>query len=107
MRSLRTLELRVRQQSANAQKLVDWLAGELRRRRARARAASSRRWCTRSSTRRLQPAAEEEGSWLRRQMPDGYGAVFALLLKSEDDARTLPSKLHLFHHATSLGGVEA
>ena len=40
-------------------------------------------------------------------MPEGYGAVFALYLRSEEDARSLPSKLHLFHHATSLGGVES
>lgn len=45
--------------------------------------------------------------WLKKQMPGGFGPVFALTLKSADLARYLPSKLYLFHHATSLGGVES
>lgn len=45
--------------------------------------------------------------WLRDQMPNGYGPVFAITMKSESLARRLPSKLELFHHATSLGGVES
>lgn len=40
-------------------------------------------------------------------MPNGFGPVFALWMKTEEDARRLPSKLQLFHHATSLGGVES
>ena len=40
-------------------------------------------------------------------MPNGYGPVFSITLKSPQLARALPSKRHLFHHATSLGGVES
>lgn len=40
-------------------------------------------------------------------MPNGYGPVFAITMKNESLARRLPSKLELFHHATSLGGVES
>jgi cystathionine gamma-synthase len=46
-------------------------------------------------------------SWLRKQMPNGYGPVFSIAMKTADLARRLPSKLQLFHHATSLGGVES
>ncbi|KAI9759899.1 MAG: hypothetical protein M4579_002024 [Chaenotheca gracillima] len=45
--------------------------------------------------------------WIQKQMPNGYGPVFAIVLKNETVARTLPSRLALFHHATSLGGVES
>ena len=44
---------------------------------------------------------------MRRQMPGGWGPVFSLLMVDEDAARRLPSKLRLFDHATSLGGVES
>ncbi|KAJ8127300.1 hypothetical protein O1611_g6337 [Lasiodiplodia mahajangana] len=40
-------------------------------------------------------------------MPNGFGPVFALYMKDASDAKKLPSKLELFHHATSLGGVES
>lgn len=102
VRSVRTLELRVMRQVASAQKLVDWLVAEtergnglVARKVARIHHASQ------------QPEAKEEGSWLRRQMPNGYGPVFSIIMREADDAKRLPSKLHLFHHATSLGGVES
>ena len=46
-------------------------------------------------------------SWLAKQMPGGYGPVFAVWMRDEHLAKHLPSKLRLFHHATSLGGVES
>ncbi|RAL62384.1 hypothetical protein DID88_004950 [Monilinia fructigena] len=45
--------------------------------------------------------------WLLKQMPNGFGPVFAIVLKEVGFAKKLPSKLELFHHATSLGGVES
>ncbi|KAI1188059.1 pyridoxal phosphate-dependent transferase [Nemania serpens] len=103
IRSLRTLELRVRKQSADAEKIVQWLAAERRRegsvvhdKVAEIKHAS------------LQVGSEgEELGWLRKQMPNGFGPVFALYMQDADDAKRLPSKLNLFHHATSLGGVES
>jgi cystathionine beta-lyase len=47
-----------------------------------------------------------EGDWLEKQMPNGFGPVFAITMKEERFAKELPSKLGLFQHATSLGGVE-
>jgi cystathionine gamma-synthase len=102
VRSLRTLELRVKRQSENAERLVAWLAGE--KAKGEGVVAELVHKIQHSS---LQPEAKEEGSWLRKQMPNGHGPVFALWLESEQVARRLPSKLRLFHHATSLGGVES
>lgn len=102
VRSLRTLEIRVQRQSHSATKLVEWLAGELVREESIvARVVDKLQHAS------LQPEAKVEGSWLRRQMPNGWGPVFSIITKEENDARRLPSKLHLFHHATSLGGVES
>ncbi|KAK0656155.1 Cys/Met metabolism PLP-dependent enzyme-domain-containing protein [Cercophora newfieldiana] len=102
VRSLRTLELRVARQSENALRLVEWLAGEVAG--GKGVVAEMVDKVVHAS---LQPEAKEEGSWLRKQMPNGYGPVFAIWMKEEAVAKRLPSKLHLFHHATSLGGVES
>ena len=45
--------------------------------------------------------------WLKTQMPNGFGSVFGITMKNATYAQRLPSKLALFHHATSLGGVES
>ncbi|KAI1312362.1 Cys/Met metabolism PLP-dependent enzyme-domain-containing protein [Xylaria venustula] len=103
IRSLRTLELRVRKQSADAEKLVRWLETE------RGREGS----VVHDTVAEIKHASLQVGSqgeelgWLKRQMPNGFGPVFSLSMKQEAYARKLPSKLHLFHHATSLGGVES
>lgn len=102
VRSLRTLELRVERQSASATRLVGWLVEEL----ARAGSATAR-VVERVRHASLQVEAGVEGSWLQRQMPRGWGPVFSMVARDEEFARRLPSKLHLFHHATSLGGVES
>ncbi|KAJ9156965.1 Cystathionine gamma-synthase [Coniochaeta hoffmannii] len=102
VRSVRTLELRVLRQVQSAQKLVDWLVEEMGKKDA---LVASKVAEVRHASQ--QPEAKEEGSWLRRQMPNGYGPVFSIVMKEADDAKKLPSKLHLFHHATSLGGVES
>lgn len=97
LRSLRTLELRVKRQSETATRLVKWLND------SKANLIAVDR-VTHSS---LQPEASQEGSWLQTQMPNGHGAVFGLYLKTDKAARVFPSKLALFHHCTSLGGVES
>ncbi|KAL1406260.1 hypothetical protein Q8F55_007956 [Vanrija albida] len=101
LRSLRTLALRVKRQSETATALVAWLEAQ------RQAPGSAANVVSRVQHASLQPEAGEEGSWLRQQMPHGFGPVFALWLETDDDARRLPSKLGLFHHATSLGGVES
>jgi len=95
VRSLRTLEIRVQRQNATTAKLVEWLDGL---------AKSGKSPLVRVQHASLQ---SEDMEWLKNQMPNGFGPVFAIWMKDEQTARHLPSKLKLFHHATSLGGVES
>ncbi|KAF4594652.1 cystathionine beta-lyase [Ophiocordyceps camponoti-floridani] len=102
LRSVRTLELRVERQSATAEALVSWLSSQ---KRDPSSAAAAFVHSVHHAS--LQPEASRPDSWLRKQMPRGYGAVFAISMADEDSARRLPSRLRLFAHATSLGGVES
>ena len=102
VRSLRTLEIRVKRQSGNCERLVQWLDGLAREEGSEAAAAECVEKVHHAS---LQSAADME--WLKEQMPNGFGPVFALTMRDEAMARRLPSRLELFNHATSLGGVES
>ena len=51
--------------------------------------------------------ARHTTDWLKKQMPNGYGPVFAVRMHTEQLAKTVPGRLRLFNHATSLGGVES
>lgn len=109
VRSLRTLEIRVQRQSANATLLVNWLHSALH---APNPTPGSVEQSVQSVLEEVFHASiqeegrEGEGGWLKKQMPNGFGPVFAITMKEERFARLLPSKLHFFQHATSLGGVE-
>ncbi|KAL7629202.1 hypothetical protein AAE478_000722 [Parahypoxylon ruwenzoriense] len=110
VRSIRTLEVRVRKQSADAERLVEWLAGEVEGNNKEGLVAGVVAQVMHASLQKSDLVASEgEGGegWLKKQMPQGFGPVFAVLLRDAEDARRLPSKLGLFHHATSLGGVES
>lgn len=101
LRSIRTLEVRLKRQSESATALVEWLEKERHDKTSPLSIVAQVQHAS------LQPEAKEEGSWLRKQMPNGWGPVFSILLESPESAKRLPSKLKLFHHATSLGGVES
>ena len=113
VRSVRTLELRVERQARNAGRLVGWSYGALNRAdggevcdpfKAKDRESA----VVKAVVERVEHASlQKEEEWLLRQMPNGFGPVFGIVMKDEDLARKLPSKLSLFHHATSLGGVES
>jgi cystathionine gamma-synthase len=108
VRSLRTLELRVLRQSANATSLVLWLDACLKGAEG---AVQEEVEVVQKVVASVQHASlqakEQENAYLLKQMPNGYGPVFAISLKTMEMAKTLPSKLDFFHHATSLGGVES
>lgn len=92
VRSLRTFELRVVRQVENAKKIVDFLVEN------------------KDSLPDL--ASVTHGSlqteeFIKTQMPNGHSPVFTFKAKSEQIAKSIPSKLKFFHHATSLGGVES
>ncbi|KAM0081362.1 hypothetical protein ACKRZS_006445 [Fusarium odoratissimum] len=114
-RSIRTLEMRVLKQSQSAEAIVSalrlGLVGTCRQSSSRSLSDKEvhviQKVVKEIHHASLQDEANTEGSWLRKQMPRGYGPVFSLTLHKVEYARNLPSKLMLFHHATSLGGVES
>ena len=106
VRSMRTLDIRVRGQSGGCEKLVSWIQDCLSSEEVTEDKEVIRRVVVKVQHASLQTEALEQG-WLKKQMPGGFGPVFSLMLKEIEMARRLPSKLHLFHHATSLGGVES
>lgn len=112
VRSIRTLEVRVERQSANAGKLVAWLYAALHPEKESSVSVSSEdSEIVRSVLGKIEHASLQEedikDGWLLKQMPNGFGTVFSITMKEQNLARRLPSKLELFHHATSLGGVES
>jgi cystathionine beta-lyase/cystathionine gamma-synthase len=96
VRSLRTYDLRIKRQSASAEKLVQFFHSS--------DSAMIRKVVSKVEHASLQTS---DFSWLKKQMPNGFGPVFSIYTHTVDQARRLPSKLKLFHHATSLGGVES
>jgi cystathionine gamma-synthase len=115
VRSVRTLEIRIRNQSSNATNLVAWLyscIGDSNLDVAATPPSDEEKALVRRVVARLQHASiqaidPQKSSWVTAQMPNGYGPVFVVWTHEKEQARRLPSKLQLFHHATSLGGVES
>ena len=109
VRSTRTLELRVMRQSENAGRIVDALDGSLTGHTVGTGLSQGDVEAIRAVVAGVTHASLQAGDmgWLRKQMPEGYGPVFAISMKSAELARRLPSKLRFFDHATSLGGVES
>ncbi|QGI63920.1 hypothetical protein CEK26_007871 [Fusarium fujikuroi] len=114
-RSIRTLEMRVLKQSQSAEAIVSalrlGLVGSCRQPPSIGLSEKETKIIQKVVKEvhhaSLQDEANMKGSWLQKQMPRGYGPVFSLTLRKVEYARKLPSKLMLFHHATSLGGVES
>lgn len=106
VRSLRTLEVRVQRLSQNTTSLVSWFHNALQ---AQNPAPDSDEAVTQSALEQIFHSSlqRSDESWLLKQMPNGFGPVFSITMKREEYARKLPSKLALFQHATSLGGVES
>ena len=110
VRSIRTLELRVMKQSESTRRIVDALDGALTGHTVGTGLSHSDAAIIKSVVKEVLHASlqtEDCKTWLKKQMPNGYGSVFSVVFRSPDLARALPSKLHLFHHATSLGSVES
>jgi len=111
VRSLRTLELRVMRQSESATRLVDALDGALTGHTVGTGLSQSDVQIIKKVLKQVHHASlqteDYKSGWLKKQMPDGYGPVFSIVMLDAELARRLPSKLQLFHHATSLGGVES
>ena len=104
VRSIRTLELRVQRASQSAAQLISWLFRALNHPSA---APGSEESIIQTALQNIFHASLQHEPWVRKQMPNGFGPVFAIVLRSEEFARRLPGQLNFFHHATSLGGVES
>lgn len=92
IRSLRTYELRIKQQSSNAEQLVKYLSDNQKKYKALTSISHS---------------SLQTDEFVKKQLPNGYGPVFSIHVTDAEIAKTLPSRLKYFHHATSLGGVES
>jgi cystathionine beta-lyase/cystathionine gamma-synthase len=104
LRSLRTLELRVQRASQSCGRLVAWLHQAMNTPNP---GAGSEESVVQSVLQKIYHASLQAEPWLQKQMPNGFGPVFSIVLQREEFACVLPSKLGLFQHATSLGGVES
>lgn len=115
VRSVRTMELRVMRQAESAWYLVRTLGNVLHGTGTTGDEVGnlSKEDCevVRKVVGKVEHAnlqvEDMKSEWLKKQMPHGGGPVFAITMKEGEWARYLPSKLYLFHHATSLGGVES
>ncbi|PKX89309.1 cystathionine beta-lyase [Aspergillus novofumigatus IBT 16806] len=101
IRSARTMQLRVARQAQTAKRLARWLQEQLKDETSPVAKVLSH----------VQHASLQEddlkNGWLQKQMPGGFGPAFAVWTKSPEYARRLPSRMFIFQHATSLGGVES
>ncbi|RMZ87906.1 hypothetical protein DV736_g4868, partial [Chaetothyriales sp. CBS 134916] len=110
VRSVRTLELRILRQSETARRIVDALDGALTGHTVGTGLSQSDAEAIKAVVTKVRHASLQTAdykTWLKKQMPNGYGPVFSIIMKTADLAKQLPSKLNFFHHATSLGGVES
>lgn len=105
VRSLRTFELRIMRQSQNATALVTFLNDCMQSKTIDRGAGAVKKIVKKLDHASLQ--TEDCEGWLKKQMPNGFGPVFSIWCYTSEQAKRLPSKLELFHHATSLGGVES
>ncbi|KAJ5637838.1 hypothetical protein N7490_007717 [Penicillium lividum] len=101
IRSARTMQLRVMRQAETATKLAAWLQEQAEDSKSPVSKVVSK---VRHAS--LQKEDLDDG-WLQKQMPGGFGPVFSIWTHNPEHARHLPSRMFVFQHATSLGGVES
>lgn len=92
IRSLRTYEIRIMKQSENAEKLIKYLIQNKEKY---------------PKLKKLYHSSLQTDSFVKKQLTGGNSPVFCIELENETYAKQFPSKLHYFHHATSIGGVES
>lgn len=92
LRSLRTFELRILKQAENTEKLIKHLTSNQD---------------NYPKLKKIYHSSLQTEPFVKKQMDNRYPPVFCIELDNELSAKTFPSKLKYFHHATSLGGVES
>ncbi|KAJ5821233.1 uncharacterized protein N7525_010517 [Penicillium rubens] len=81
IRSLRTLEVRVQRASQNSAKLISWLHAAMQ---ASSPAVGSEEMIVQSVLKKIYHASLQDEPWLQKQMPNGFGPVFSIVLDNED-----------------------
>jgi len=104
LRSLRTLHLRIPRQSESATALAAWL-----NQFTSVPAGQEVDDVPGGLVIRVQHASlqDKTGFDPATQLTGGYGATFAIMLRTAAQAKSLPHRLELWIAATSLGGVES
>lgn len=92
IRSLKSFELRVRQQSQSATKLVAYLNDNKEKF---------------PKLTKIYHSSLQKDSFVEKQVNGVHSPTFAIEVESEDFAKRFPSRLKYFYHATSLGGAES
>lgn len=92
LRSLKTFELRVKQQAANALKVVTFLAENVGKF---------------PELVKVNHSSLQKDAFVEKQLKGIHSPTFSIHVKTETFAKYFPSKLKYFFHATSLGGVES
>lgn len=92
VRSLKSFELRVRQQSTSATKLVKYLVDNKEKF---------------PKLKQVYHSSLQKDDFVEKQLKGVHSPTFSIELESEEDAKHLPSRLEYFYHATSLGGAES
>lgn len=93
LRSLKTYPLRLKQQSENANLVIDFLGANIGKLSKLTKVYSSN--------------LQADDKFVAAQLPHGGSPTFAIEVKDEQTAKELPSKLKLFYHSTSLGSVHS
>ncbi|KAK9466876.1 pyridoxal phosphate-dependent transferase [Lipomyces arxii] len=95
LRSMRTFKMRVETQSRNATTVVQFLNSAIKNSEI-------------PVLKTIYHSSLQTEDFVRKQLKNGlFGPTFSIEVESIEVAKTLPSRLKLFHHATSLGGVES
>lgn len=104
LRSLRTYNMRIKTQYENANKIVKYFSEHKDE-------FPVLKEILHASLQIAKYEQDKENNkdlaFVKEQLPLGGGPVFSIKVKDEEVAKRLPSKTNLFHHATSLGGVES
>lgn len=92
VRSLKTFEIRLKQQSSSATKLVKYLNDNMDKF---------------PNLSKVHHSSLQKDDFVEKQVNGVHSPTFSIEMKSEDLAKRLPSRLKYFFHATSLGGAES
>lgn len=92
LRSLKTFELRVKQQSSNATKLAAFLNDKID---------------TYPELSKVFHSSLQKDAYVEKQLKGNHSPTFSIEVTSTEFAKKLPYRLKYFVHATSLGGTES